>query len=105
MNDLIVSNPTREVESGRMDTQKTVQRKLKVAASRLKAETAEKNTGNSPNPSDSPRTKILANGEENKKTRRSEEEKLGKSLEKCATRGRSSLVWRWWERSSEHLRG
>lgn len=82
MNDSIVSNSTRK--SGRMNAQKTV-RKLKVAASRLAAETAEKNTGNSPNPSDSPRTKILANGEENKKKiRRSEEEKLGKSLEKCA---------------------
>lgn len=69
------------------------------AVTRLKAEgenREEKNTSNFPNPSGrSPRTKILADGEGNKKTRRSRRKKSSGSRKgsgKCATRD-SEVCW------------
>lgn len=60
---------------------------LKVAVSRLRAGTAEKNTSNFPNPSRlSARTKILANGEGNKKTRRTQRGRKATTGEKRAGR-------------------
>lgn len=93
-------NPREEVDSIGESAQNHVGFQLKVAISRLNVGTlvAEKNTSNFLNPS---RLSAYENIGERRRKQENQTQRGGKDREgfgKCATR--SSLVRRWWERSS-----